>query len=383
MNRYMNSIRTALLAVLFLAGGILRGDDGIDRAAMERDLAIARDVLGHFLTGQSAGDFTLRTGIRSAYLPGYGVILTSDDPLRQGVVFSVDEDAIVLPGGDARRAAPEIAGKGERLVPAARLDSLRATLTAYLGTYGGAIGQLRDTDRITVIVNLNPPMVLFRGRGNNAEPPMPERLSVSVTREQVDRYRRGRIDDAAFRNALVFTQDPPGDVSAPIDILAGIFDRALESGPGNWRVFGETEGTYIAGLGAVIWVPTPRAAGFAPAAVELRAAEEALARVRESFPDAAAPRAPRSDRSERAAAADSLRRHLRTTVAEFIGQYGHTLRLPADSDRLLVVVGGGRRFGGSEAAFHLIVPAETLRRLRQGPMSAADILAASTVWPEE
>lgn len=148
MKRHTFTILALVLASLATSAF---AQQGIDRKRMQRDLDIMEAVLGKLMNGNGG------TEVQGLYFDGYGVIFLVNQEFqfqwtgrRDRVRYIVREKHIQYGDEeepDESEETPESDARKERL------EILKSRLTEFFGTYADAIGQLKDTDRITVLAN--------------------------------------------------------------------------------------------------------------------------------------------------------------------------------------------------------------------------------------
>ncbi len=299
-------------------GRIAAGE--VDRARMQRDLEIMEGILPRLLQDPGHG-----IGAQSAhglYVEGYGVVFLVDGGGSHRRYQAVSVERVAAYSGDftARidsRPGEEAGGPGAGTEDTGR-DSLKARVAEFLRSYAGAIGQLKDSDRISVVVaagtgllhrvrayRFNPdphssaltqaikygdalvmeadslarrlkgggpdsagyrklgyhfkggraPLVDFvKGKGG-------ERASIlgaTVRRTDVEAFSRGRIDEKAFQERIVFKeQSSDAPVFKKVRIMAGILDTALGSRRYGVGLEARTVGIYLEGVGALFFRRRP------------------------------------------------------------------------------------------------------------------------------
>lgn len=327
--------RFVCLALLLACGSEeLRAQD-IDWTRMQRDLEIMEAVLDKLLVEKPF--YAPQTKSRGLYFEDYGVLFEVNYDrfsflmLKSGKLRVPKPDAEVeiwfKPGqqGDGKQDKPEKeSSKHEKLQE--KLQKIKDQLAEFLGYYADAIGQLRDEDRITVIVSFGGDRALdnlvFSGQLEREE--RPTLLQASVTKRDVVAFRRGQISEAEFRNRIRF-QDKDADAVAQksIDIMAEIMDTALsEEHHPRFGAEGRTRGLYLKGLGAVFFMHADFSSKQVQAVLK-KLRQQVVVDVKDDSD---------ATRQEARAAFDEFK----NALLEVVASYGHTLR-SVESDEAIVV----------------------------------------------
>ncbi|MDA0746074.1 MAG: hypothetical protein O2954_06105 [bacterium] len=154
----MKSIAVFVLGCLLLLPVIGFADEAFDRQRMQRDLEIMEAVLGKLL---QQDNMHLGGGedrkVRGLYCEGYGVLFLVEqgfnwvgNPGRYVVKFGTSEkDEMVNVHRNVTASLPD--GESVEEEEKVRTEDLKNRLTEFLGTYADAVGQLKESDRITVL----------------------------------------------------------------------------------------------------------------------------------------------------------------------------------------------------------------------------------------
>ena len=176
MKKLVQRLPTTALMLVFtclLAYPIWQATAAVDInwKRMQRDLDILEGVLQTFLEHTEMpihNDWQSdRNTVKALYQEGYGVLLLAEDqdlnfyqPYRVALVTkkesektadTQDAETDVKVYTTGRKHIERVDVQPEDEVQK-RSETLRKNLTEFLGTYGDAVGQLQDTDRITVLV---------------------------------------------------------------------------------------------------------------------------------------------------------------------------------------------------------------------------------------
>ena len=128
----------------------------------------------------------------------------------------------------------------------------------FLSDYADAIGQIKSTDRITILANFEHTYRVFavylRGAENVEE--RPSRLNITVKKNDIVNFRKGKINEEAFRNRVAFHKRLDNKRrNRNIDIMANILNTALNRKHGDeFRTTSKNRGVYLDGLGALFFM---------------------------------------------------------------------------------------------------------------------------------
>ena len=269
-------IRTILFAGIGFLALCTSASADLDWQRMKRDLAIQESILDRFLETKKGAT----TGL---YIENYGVLLV-DRGWPQTYSFDLEKDEVFN----------------------------KKRIAEFLGTYANAIGQLKDGDRVTVLLyasKINMPdadskmgeidslMIgeidsLYAGKGDidretamewkKKRVEMHKKMAVAMhgaghqfakifqgdhegifyeataTKRDIDAYNRGKIDGQTFRNRIAFREREPQPsrdkkIAIMTDILSGVIKR---EGDADFHFLSgaKSAGLYQKGIGAIFLV---------------------------------------------------------------------------------------------------------------------------------
>ena len=171
-------------------------------------------------------------------------------------------------------------------------EAIKKQITEFLSIYGNAIGQLKDDDRVTILLQLAEPDIhsfsfshfdrqrdalnkeAFKKRMETVnktheaskkqletlrirvEAAKKEPLEATVTKRDIEAYNRGKIDEQTFQDRITFREhEPQPSRDKRIDIMADILSNILKKDT-NPRFLSDTEsrGFYQKGIGAIFLI---------------------------------------------------------------------------------------------------------------------------------
>ncbi len=261
------------------------GEVEIDRERMQQDLNIMEGIL-QSLHAQNTPFITgihREPHVRGLYFENYGVIFLIEERRPAGFAFaglksfqSAAEASKKHEGGDVVK---DIRAQREK-----RRVALQDRLGEFLGTYADAIRQLKDEDRITILVHYQPLSPISKEaldhipelqavakqldslksprKGRKIQKKHLYRVlsepvysEVTAKKRDIVAYRRERISEAEFRKRIVSREHKPdASTMKKIGVLATILDKALKRPDYLARDFNKTLGIYQEGLGALFFV---------------------------------------------------------------------------------------------------------------------------------
>jgi hypothetical protein len=228
----------------------------IDQERMERDIAVAENVLGTLIKQQFEKQkmfFSLE--IKSNYQPGYGVTFYIPSDYTTPIVLTIEgtdlwQERVQGPNvnysfdfeegdEDDRDNRPEIAGKKEtlRLKDRAKekskldMDSVQEMYNnkvieaakTFLVDYGDMITQLAPTERIIVSNQGDQPRVWVKKYFNS---PSRTHLSIEVLKSDLIQYKQNKITrDQALAKIKVINTESVNEVEPDLELLSSIFTR--------------------------------------------------------------------------------------------------------------------------------------------------------------
>ncbi|MFQ5824699.1 MAG: hypothetical protein ACE5JB_11630 [bacterium] len=322
----------------------------INWSRMQRDLDIMESVLNKLLEPSSREWGLWKGKARGIYFEGYGVVfqvdysgnymfLLSTKKLEESLQQSQkkllelnshqrgDEVLVMKAKSESEEKAPETS-------MTKRIEDLKERLTEFLGSYADAIGQLNDTERITVLVSLGndksfyvfPEQLLRVGRNRISM------LEATVKKSNIIAYRRGRINENEFRKHVVFherTQDD--DIKMNIEIMAEIMDKALSKKyHKEFGAEGKSHGIYLEGLGVLFFMKgvLNREGLASPIQIYL-----------DEYIKGQEIKITRKEREKRSK--KKIHKYLdefKNALVEVVGDYGHTLRTLKPTEYVVIAV---------------------------------------------
>ena len=302
MNGHLNCVIATALC-LFLPA--LPAEAEIDRERMQQDLDIMEGILQnlHAQTTSKLVGVHREPQVRGLYFENYGVIFLIEE--RGPAVYS--PPGLGFPAQLTKvfemHTEGDVATKFKEQVQKRRTD-IQNRLAEFLGTFADAIRQLKDADRISILVffqRLSPygfdleragvgePEWLWpsqsvprhrsptsqdvfdpdkrdsiASRGKRSQDS--DKLLYTVTSEQVYlevtakkrdivAYRREQIDEADFRKRIVSREHTPdASTTKKIGVMAAIMDQTLKQNEHRFPYSNKTLGIYQEGLGALFFV---------------------------------------------------------------------------------------------------------------------------------
>ncbi len=277
----------------------------MDWKRMKRDLSIQESILDQFFDEKNVST----TGL---YIENHGVLLIAHGGIKYGeinrlqvqVIRKDESGDIATPTNSFRgtwriyKSRDDKSSENEDVIfkfsmfakkPEASKDqneSLKKQLTEFLGTYANAIGQLKDDDRVTILLNSSerdfhsfrsPSIEFIRSIQsdsirikkhvmetfkksehfkNRAFKITRILLEATVTKRDIEAYNRGKIDEKAFRDRITFREYEPERVrSNSIDMMADILTNTLKKDTDLHFLSGtKSTGLYQKGIGALFLV---------------------------------------------------------------------------------------------------------------------------------
>ena len=130
----------------------------------------------------------------------------------------------------------------------------------FLRDYADAIGQIKGTDRITILANLEHQSGVFAvilGGEKNIEE-SPSGLNITAKKSDIVDFRKGKIDEKTFRSRITFHKLMDSkQKNRNINIMANILNTALTRKAHNeFNSDHRKKGMYLEGLGALFFIRT-------------------------------------------------------------------------------------------------------------------------------
>ncbi|MCG8604575.1 hypothetical protein MJD09_06180 [bacterium] len=328
---------------------------------MHRDLDIMESILNKLLTPSASEWDIWSSNPRGLYFKGYGVVFQVDTDGPHQAVWDAKKQAlekqlIELKARSQQndKLVTEISRKLE--VPnystnfSASLEAVKAQLVEFFGTYADAIGQLRRTERITVLAKL---------RGNNSYSDLigvssisgynpVYMLEASARKSDIIEYRRGRMSEQDFRQSVFFEERMEDDAQTKnLEIMASIMKTALNKKyHKTFGADGNVNGIHLDGLGVLFFMK----GNLNEPSLELPELID-LSRKNETVViSTGSKRARRSPRKSR----QTLREY-KDALIQVVGDYGHTLRTVKSTEHVVVAINFRDSWGPEDVPKRLIM----------------------------
>ncbi len=376
-----------IIALLFMkpSSSFAQTSGKINWNRMQRDLDIMENILDKLIAPSHFAISFGRNQTLGVYFEGYGVVfqVNSNDNrlfyLSHDKNIAIAKELIELKArtvheDEEKNVVTVITEPDEKASQAGlteRIKELKDSLTEFLGDYSDAIGQLKETDRVTVLVNLgnDEEFVLAGGYNTKDNEKAISMLEVTVPKSNIIEYRRGRINKSEFRQRVAFHERAQDDkMRKNLDIMANIMNTALNKKYNrNFSAEGKTKGIYLKGLGVLFFMKgNLEENGFrTPIHIyvdEYRKGEEV-----------AISRKDREQKSKKKVR-EALDEYKKALV-EVVGDYGHTLRTLKPAESVVVAVNFNKVWNYREEVpnrFILKVRKQDLDTYSRGNLNLAD-----------
>ena len=150
-------------------------------------------------------------------------------------------------------------------------EAIKKQITEFLSIYGNTIGQLKDDDRVTILLHLKKTQEGFGKQIETFEKKSETSknmafkivantrrilLEATVTKRDIEAYNRGEIDEQTFQNRITFREhEPQPSRDKRIDILADILSNTLKNDTDLRFLSGiKSAGFYQKGIGALFFL---------------------------------------------------------------------------------------------------------------------------------
>lgn len=266
MKNVITLITFLLLIAFALTGTIQAQDATYDTDRMARDLRIMERVYTDLQNQAMGGNRTTsaRT-VSGAYFPGYGVVFNVSESFVNIVTgFKIGSTDAVAESLFIRRGVlypptvsnPDSNSKAQQEQKRSNLVTTRYEVTGFehntsdstgiqmhkmneqiirdfFGNYVDAIGQLKDSDRISVQVSFRGGNALsysVLGPNNRLQTMQFNPLRAEVLMSDVRAFRSGKMKADDFNKKIVFSElDPSSSDHKELQIMRGIFDSMLKT----------------------------------------------------------------------------------------------------------------------------------------------------------
>ena len=207
----------------------------VDRERMQQDLDIMEGILQslHAQTTSSLAGIHREPQIRGLYFENYGVIFHIEEKRSSGMVVDVDVRRLrEKPAGVTEELEEEDFLKEVSEQRKKKRVGVQERLVEFLGTYADGIRQLKDEDRITILVHQQPrsrALITVPDKRLQAELSKQVYSEMTAKKSDIVAYRRERIAEAEFRKRIVSREHKPdASTMKKIGVMATILDKALK-----------------------------------------------------------------------------------------------------------------------------------------------------------
>ncbi len=252
---------------------------------MNRDLEIMQGVLDNLLPRSKPMLAFSNRGARGLYFDGYGVVFQIDlrgagltyafslemrkmrNEIEQGLAKTrvLEGKPVSVPpvpdeGPVIVDATTGVVLTKEDLTTGKRMELLEERTIEFLRDYADAIGQIKPTDRITILADIEHTACVFAVHLRGAEnvEKTPSGLNITAKKSDIVDFRKGKIDEKTFRNRVTFHKRLDSkQKNRNIDIMANILNTALTRKA--HKEFSSDQGQrgiYLEGLGALFFMKT-------------------------------------------------------------------------------------------------------------------------------
>ena len=290
----MRHIKTKIAQTILLAGISLfafctSALADMDWKRMKRDLSIQESILDQFFDEKKVSS----TGL---YIENYGVLLIASDGIQKYVtrvraIGGASVNILQMKIGDKvwhieKKSDKSGENEEEEILeffvtgkkPEAsqnekkeQNEAIKKQITEFLSIYGNTIGQLKDDDRVTILLHLKKTQEGFGKQIETFEKKSETSknmafkivantrrilLEATVTKRDIEAYNRGKIDEQTFQNRITFREhEPQPSRDKRIDILADILSNTLKNDTDLRFLSGiKSTGFYQKGIGALFFL---------------------------------------------------------------------------------------------------------------------------------
>ncbi|HEX9652906.1 MAG TPA: hypothetical protein VGA99_04290, partial [bacterium] len=351
---------------------------------MQRDLDIMEGVLSKLLLRSSHEWGPSGNNVNGVYFEDYGVVFQVEyDGLR---IFTLSAKELQRSLHELQETTPQPDEEGEFvLAPEApevgrvtgvaeanagkRVERMKSQTIEFLADYADAMGQLEDSDHITVVLDLGNSsgiQIFPRDRVRREPGKGISILEISALKADIIELRRGKLSGDEFRKRIqVNERSDDENMSRNIDIMSNILETALSRRHHeDYYLVGKNRGIYLKGLGTLFFLNAELSLGkFHVPEVEFGEAEDVVT-VRTVKREA------RSKKSF-----EELLKNFEDTLVELFGDYGHTLRTLGPTEQVVAAVSFNNYWGLEDEAprrFILKVKKEDLDTYNRGGMKLVE-----------
>ena len=326
--------------------------------AIRRNIDIMEGILNKLIFEGKSSRFEKKT--KGTYLEGYGIIfnvaygsLGSNFLIVNTVKDDKETDTKVVSESDAL-VNLFVDGRERNVDPEKAMETLKQNLGAFFSDYAGAIKELDNDQRVTVVVDFNGSDNVFfvyastTGK-KEARQPKTNRL---VATAMVNNIKKVTFSEETERK----------EENRDLSILADIFDTALKSHGrlDGVRLSGDSRSMYFPGFGAVFMTnanfPSRTIAGTVYSRLARAVTEE-------KEDEAVSEEEKKSD--------EELIEELKSDIIDVLGRYGASLRTVPDNEHVLITVDLSSPFVGKESLSKMLIKAKMadIKRFNKEQMS--------------
>ncbi|MCH8019232.1 hypothetical protein IH785_05165 [candidate division KSB1 bacterium] len=362
---------------------------------MNRDLEIMQGVLDNLLAPSKPMLAFSNGGARGLYFDGYGVVFQIDlggaplmdvVRLRMGNEFELAKELSEQAKARAFEGKPvsvaPISDEGpvivdaitgavltkEDLTTGKRIELLEERAIEFLRDYADAIGQIKPTDRITILANFEHNYGVFAVHLRGAEnvEKSPSGLNITAKKSDIVDFRKGKIDEKTFRNRVTFHKRLDSkQKNRNIDIMANILNTALNrKHRGEFRMDSKNRGIYLDGLGALFFIR-----GYLLGERDVITYEYYLGKYLKEQEEMQASRVKTTiqSKSPEERIKESIK-GFKDELVELVGDYGHTLRTLKPTEYVVVNI----NFKDNWRAHFLETPQQVILKVRKQDLDRYD-----------
>ena len=362
---------------------------------MNRDLEIMQGVLDNLLAPSKPMLAFSNGGARGLYFDGYGVVFQIDlggarlmdvVRLRMGNEFELAKELSEQAKARAFErkpvSVPPVSDEGPVIVDATtgvvltkedlttgkRIELLEERAIEFLRDYADAIGQIKPTDRITILANFEHTYSVFAVHLRGAEnvEKSPSGLNITAKKSDIVDFRKGKIDEKTFRNRVTFHKRLDSkQKNRNIDIMANILNTALNrKHRGEFRMDSKNRGIYLDGLGALFFIR-----GYLLGERDVITYEYYLGKYLKEQEEMQASRVKTTTKSKKPEERikESIK-GFKDELVELVGDYGHTLRTLKPTEYVVVNI----NFRDNWRAHFLESPQQVILKVRKQDLDRYD-----------
>ncbi|RMH87332.1 MAG: hypothetical protein D6681_15400, partial [Calditrichaeota bacterium] len=225
----------------------------------------------------------------------------------------------------------------------AMLQEVKDKLADFLGNYAPTLSQLKDNERVSVVVDLyaTVPSLPTSLPEDESVSDFPSMIEATAFRKDLEAHRRGELSPEAFRKRIVYREHPVNrEIEKRMKIMGNILKTALSEEPEEViGLTGEPGGVYLAEIGVVFFVK--------PEVSRVTMALEKFMRISQSGRAAqSVPISPEEEEDSAGQVRAKMQRY-RQELLKLVGEYGTTLR-PLKPEKQIVVISVSENGWGSD-----------------------------------